>query len=195
MRVSETSGMADQFLGGKQKHALIAACAGQPYKRYFRETFGERDVAVANFGDKHATRLQVRGSVRKYLQNGIESLLAGCKREGRFVPILVGKCGHVSGLHVRRVGEYEVVALAGESLKQIGLHEMHARTETMPFDVDLRDRERIGREVRTIHLRLREGDGGRNGDAAAASTQIENAVHTRGIDPWLKLLGDEVADE
>lgn len=143
-RGSKASGMAGKFLARKQKHAFITAFAGQPYKRYFRKAFCERDMTVANLRDKHATGLQMRRSLRKYLENGIETLLAGGKREGRFMSILVGKCDHVSGLHVRRVGEYEVVALIGEPLKQIGLHKAHTRIKAMQFDVDMRDRECIG---------------------------------------------------
>ena len=119
-------------------------------------------------GDRWAARL---GQDAAHDLEPIGAAVVGDPRLGR----IFGRKGRQRlGADVGRIGDNEVVALAGVGGEQIGAQQRNALLQSIVAHIALGDGERILRDVARIDRRIRERQGRQNGQATRPRAKIQD---------------------
>ncbi len=135
------------------------------------------------------------GCAQQDLSHQVEAIAAAGQGDFRLMSELVGQAAHCLGRNVRRVADDQVVALAAERGKRIGLQQANASAQPVVSQVDASNRERRGRNVCRIDSGAGEAMGGQDGQATRPGTQVEHRCDlARRCDPGRQVLAQEVRD-
>ena len=169
---------------------MAAVLEVQPGEVHFRVQGFDMHLAVADFHHQDALLGEVVGGFGQHAPHQVQAVVATGQAQGRLVVVLVRHVGEVFGVHIGRIGNDQVEALAGQAVETIALHGVDALFQTMPLDVAVGHFQRLEGQVAEHHFRVGEGIGAGDADAARAGAQVEDARRL-GRQPGRETLADQ----
>ena len=127
---------------------------------------------------------------------GLQPVIAGPQRQLGFLEVFVRQGSHGFGIHVRRIGDDQVIAQAGHPGPQVGFDQADAVLHAVPPDIDPGYFQRIRRQVDRIDVGIRVVQRSQDGEAARTGAQVQRRMHQlRVFDPRFQGFGQQLGDE
>ena len=137
--------------------------------------------AASDFADETAFGCEVRGGFVQDTPDDVEPVSPAIEGELGLGAAFRRQRGHAFGVHIGRIGDDEVVALAADRPKQVAAVQRDAISEAMIADVARGDGECILRYVDRVDFGMGKMPRRENGEAARAGAEIEHASDIGGI--------------
>src|SRR3990167_4293554 len=185
--------MIDLILG-QDENAVATPLELDPGERHVRVGFLQRGPGIAHFNDRDAARIQVARQLRQHAAHDLQAVDACFQTHARFVVEFVRQRVHVVLVHIRRIGDDNVVGAAVQRLEQVGVDQVHLVFDTQVLHVLLRHVQRIFTQVHAVHQRIGEIAGAGDADATTASAQVEDAADIVAVDPGFEVLLYQLGD-
>src|SRR2546425_1784498 len=132
-----------QVRRGDPEHFALGILGVEPEQRQLRARRDQRGLATADLAQQPALRVQMRLGLGEDTPDDIDAV--GAAVEGKFGlgAAFARQGGHAFGIDIGRVGDDEVVALAGKRGEQIAAMQRDAILQPVIADIACGDRERI----------------------------------------------------
>lgn len=179
-----------QVGGSNQGNAIPALQEFRPDERHGGKPGFQPASTGPDFQGQQASWRQKASGMVQDSCRGFHPVGAGHEREPRFVAVLGREARHVRLGHVGWIGDDQVEG-ALESREQVRLDEVYPVGHTVPLDIHRGYRKRVHRDVRGDHAAGGKGQCQRNGNAATARADLEDAMYSGRLQPRLEAAHDE----
>jgi len=169
--------LPDIFVFAKQEYALTTHRKFQPRKADPREASLKCALAVAHLDDQDAIFGEEAGCIMQDRYHRIQTVGARRKAERRLVTEFGRQIRHFLLVDIGRIADNDVVDVLAlvQARKKVRFDQPDPGAEPEALDIDGGHCKRVGGHVYGIHLDFRKRQGNRDGNAAAAGTEIECA--------------------
>ena len=178
-RAAEPEHLAGALLGVEPQEIEVGPLPSEPV------------APAADLAEKPALAGQMIGRPIEDAAHDVETVLAAGQRHRRLMAIFGRQRGHGVSAHIRRVGEDQVVAPAGDRSVEVAGMEGDAVPVGTGVDVDAGDLQGRGRQLDGVDRGAREQAGGHNGKAARTGTEVEHAGYSPGVDETGENIGEQ----
>ena len=111
----------------------------------------------------------------------IEAVGAAVESEFRLGAAFRRQTCHAFRIDIRRVGDDQIIAFAGNRRVQVAAMQRQAILKTKIRNIARGDGERVLGDIDRIDMRVRKGAAGENGQAAGTRTKLQHVFHRAGI--------------
>ncbi|MNH04117.1 hypothetical protein D3C79_633950 [compost metagenome] len=130
--------------------------------------------AVTHFTNQHAVVAQVVRRAGQNTAHQLQAIAAGRQAQLWLKAEFLRQIGHVFRIHVRRIGDDQIVLDRGNIAEQIGTDRDHLLFNAERLNIALGHRQHVAGDIDSVNFRFRESVAAGNGDTAAACTHVEN---------------------
>lgn len=112
--------------------------------------------AVAHFTNQNAVVGQIIRRAGRDAAGQLQPVRAGRQTQLRLVTVLVRQVGHVFCIHVRRIGDDQVVLQRRQVAEQVRADRRDVMNQPVLFNVVFGDGQRVGGDIDGVHFRFRK---------------------------------------
>ncbi|MDT4861124.1 hypothetical protein FQZ97_957150 [compost metagenome] len=153
---------------------MAAVFEVQPEEVHFRIERLDVQLAVAYFDYQQSLFGQVVGRFGQHPPHQVQAIVAARQAQLGLVKEFGRHVGEVLGIHIGRVGDDQVEALAGQAVETVTLHGVDAVFQAVALDVQVGYFQGVEGQVAEHHLGVREGVGAGDTDATGAGAEVEH---------------------
>ena len=151
-------------------------------------------LGVADLDDQDAVVGQVVTRLAQNSTHDIQAIVTGAQRQRRLMAEFLRHVGEIEGIHVGRIGDDQVIALARHTREQVRLHGDDTPCHVVTFDVATRDFQRLAADIDQVDLGGRHHQRGGDTDAAGTGAHVQHASRRQFREPGREAALDQLGD-